>query len=68
MGLCTRENDTGPDDANHAQHGLFIFYDPARPGAGRQLEGVTIYDVLPTLLARYGIAAPDDLRGRVAAW
>lgn len=68
VGLFTRENDTGPDDANHAQHGLFIFCDPARPGAGRRLEGVTVYDVLPTLLARYGITAPDDLRGRVAAW
>ncbi|MFQ3662943.1 MAG: alkaline phosphatase family protein [Chloroflexaceae bacterium] len=67
-GLFTRENDTGPDDANHAQHGLFIFYDPARPGAGRRLEGATIYDVLPTLLARYGIAAPNDLRGSVLAW
>jgi predicted AlkP superfamily phosphohydrolase/phosphomutase len=68
VGLFSRENDTGPDDANHAQHGLFVFYDPARPGAGQRLEGVTIYDVLPTLLARYAIAAPADLRGRAVAW
>ncbi|NWF78803.1 MAG: alkaline phosphatase family protein [Chloroflexi bacterium] len=67
-GWFTRENDTGPDDANHAQHGLFIFADLARPAAGRPFSGLTIYDILPSLLARYGIAAPPDLRGRVAAW
>ncbi len=49
--LYTVENDTGPDDANHAQYGLMIFYDPQRPGNGRYVEGAQIYDVLPTLLA-----------------
>lgn len=67
-GWFTRENDTGPDDANHSHYGMFIFYDPLRPGAGRRIEGVTIYDVLPTLLTRYGIAAPLDLRGHALAW
>jgi len=28
--LHTFENDTGPDDANHAQMGMFIYYDPRR--------------------------------------
>lgn len=63
-GIYTRENDTGPDDANHAQHGLFIWYDPQRPGNGNSIEGTQIYDILPTLLARYGIPAPAGLRGR----
>ncbi len=63
--IYSTENDTGPDDANHAQHGLFIFYDPQQPGHGTWLEGAQIYDVLPTLLARYGLTAPSDLRGRV---
>ncbi len=63
--LYTVENDTGPDDANHAQYGLMIFYDPQRPGNGRYVEGAQIYDVLPTLLARYGVAAPAGLRGKV---
>jgi predicted AlkP superfamily phosphohydrolase/phosphomutase len=62
--LYTRENDTGPDDANHAQHGLLIYHDPARPGGGRVIEGASLYDILPTLLARYGVAAPPGLRGR----
>jgi predicted AlkP superfamily phosphohydrolase/phosphomutase len=63
--IYTRENDTGPDDANHAQHGLFIFADPQHPGNSTRVEGAQIYDILPTLLARYGIAAPAGLRGRV---
>jgi predicted AlkP superfamily phosphohydrolase/phosphomutase len=63
--LYTIENDTGPDDANHAQHGLMIFYDPQQPGQGRQISGAQIYDILPTLLRRYGIATPGSLRGKV---
>jgi predicted AlkP superfamily phosphohydrolase/phosphomutase len=63
--LYTRENDTGPDDANHAQYGMMIFSDPQQPGHGRSIEGAQIYDVLPTLLNRYSIAAPDGLRGKV---
>ncbi|MBC8077707.1 MAG: alkaline phosphatase family protein [Chloroflexales bacterium] len=62
--IYTQENDTGPDDANHAQYGLLIMADPANPGGGRTLEGAQIYDVLPTLLARFGVAAPQGLRGR----
>jgi predicted AlkP superfamily phosphohydrolase/phosphomutase len=65
--LYTAENDTGPDDANHAQHGLMIFCDPKNPGSGKQLEEAEIYDILPTLLDRYGIATPEDLRGKVLA-
>jgi predicted AlkP superfamily phosphohydrolase/phosphomutase len=63
--LYTIENDTGPDDANHAQQGLFIFADPAHPAGGKLIHDAEIYDVLPTLLKRYGIQAPEGLRGRV---
>ncbi len=63
--LYTMENDTGPDDANHAQYGLMIYYDPQRPGNGQHIENSQIYDILPTLLSRYGIVAPKGLRGKV---
>ncbi len=63
--LYTTENDTGPDDANHAQYGMMIAYDPQHPGNGQQLEGAQIYDVLPTLLARYGLKGPAGLRGKI---
>jgi predicted AlkP superfamily phosphohydrolase/phosphomutase len=62
--LYVAENDTGPDDANHAQHGLIIWADPQRPGSG-PLANAQIYDVLPSLLARYGVTAPEGLRGQV---
>jgi len=63
--LYTMENDTGPDDANHAQYGMMIFYDPRRPGNGQRIENAQIYDILPTLLNRYTIEAPKGLRGKI---
>ncbi|MEM9539507.1 MAG: alkaline phosphatase family protein [Cyanobacteria bacterium P01_E01_bin.42] len=66
--LYTLENDTGPDDANHATQGMAIFYDPHKPGKGKYLEGASIYDILPTLLDRYQIEAPKKLRGKLLAW
>ncbi len=56
------ENDTGPDDANHAQYGLFILNGPG-VASGRR-EGVTLYDVTPTILRTFGIPVPDDLVGK----
>lgn len=63
--LYTRENDTGPDDANHAQDGMMLFFDPRQPGNGYPIEGAQIYDILPTLLHRYAVPAPGGLRGKV---
>ena len=37
--VYTFENDTGPDDANHAQHGIGIMYDPKEsPGPANRSE------------------------------
>ncbi|XQQ05176.1 MAG: alkaline phosphatase family protein [Leptolyngbya sp. IPPAS B-1204] len=63
--LYTTENDTGPDDANHAQYGLMIFYDPCHPSQGKWIENAQIYDILPTLLHRYQLVPPANLRGKV---
>jgi predicted AlkP superfamily phosphohydrolase/phosphomutase len=63
--LYATENDTGPDDANHAQYGMLIVYDPQHPGQGESIENAQIYDILPTLLAHYDIPAPPGLRGKV---
>ena len=63
--IHTRDNDTGPDDANHAPFGLMIFHDPQAPKPGEKLEGVSLYDILPTLLNRFGIQSPSGLRGKV---
>ncbi len=58
------ENDTGPDDANHAQEGVFVWH-----GRGRDVTApdgrVQIYDVAPSILDFFGIEPPADMIGRV---
>ncbi len=56
------ENDTGPDDAVHAQKGIYIWNDPRHPGGGR--KDADILDVAPTVLRALGVPAPADLRGK----
>ncbi len=63
--LYTFENDTGPDDANHAQHGIFIFHDPRNPRHGQRIADISIYDIAPTLLARLGQPIAPDMIGKV---
>jgi predicted AlkP superfamily phosphohydrolase/phosphomutase len=63
--LYTVENDTGPDDANHAPFGLMVFYDPRSPQHGQRLENAQLYDIVPTFLDRYGLERPQGLRGKV---
>ncbi len=58
--IYTRENDTGPDDANHSQQGLYILCHPSLP-AGRR--DASIYDVAPTILKMMGHRVPAGLRG-----
>jgi predicted AlkP superfamily phosphohydrolase/phosphomutase len=62
--IYTFDNDTGPDDANHAQHGIFVLQSPGRNG-GRREPGLRIYDVAPTLLDLFGITAPASMIGDV---
>jgi predicted AlkP superfamily phosphohydrolase/phosphomutase len=56
------ENDTGPDDANHAHEGLYVLVAdgvPAEKGPQRAL-----HDVAPTLLELLGEPVPADMEGR----
>jgi predicted AlkP superfamily phosphohydrolase/phosphomutase len=64
-GLYTFENDTGPDDANHAEGGVFVLAGDGLP-AGRR-DDLSIYDVAPTLQSLFGLPAPPGQRGRVLA-
>ena len=56
------ENDTGPDDANHAHEGLYVLVADGVP-AGRGPERA-LHDVAPTLLELLGEAAPADMEGQ----
>jgi predicted AlkP superfamily phosphohydrolase/phosphomutase len=59
------ENDMGPDDANHAEDGIFIMCDPGRqPGETRRREGLAITDIAPTVLKLLGLAVPADMEGK----
>lgn len=59
----TLENDTGPDDANHAERGMFILNEPNGRGAGCA-DGHQLMDIAPTILARMGLRPPADFQGR----
>ena len=61
--IHTFENDTGPDDANHAQHGLYILADPQARGCGRGPKR-HLMDVAPTVLELMGEPIPADMQGR----
>ena len=56
------ENDTGPDDANHAHEGLYVLVaDSVAAGPGPQRA---LRDVAPTLLEVLGEPVPADMEGR----
>jgi hypothetical protein len=44
--------------------GMLVLHGPG-VRAGRRIEGASLYDVLPTLLASLGLPIADDLRGSV---
>jgi predicted AlkP superfamily phosphohydrolase/phosphomutase len=59
--LWLQGNDTGVDEANHAQDGLFVLQGAgAAPGWRR----ASILEIAPTLLDLLGLEAPADLTGR----
>src|SRR5919106_815076 len=60
-GIHTFENDTGPDDANHAQQGLFVLSAPGIAPGPR--EGAHLLDVAPTTLELMGLDVPASMRG-----
>ncbi|MGQ9471287.1 MAG: alkaline phosphatase family protein [Candidatus Aminicenantales bacterium] len=57
------ENDTGPDDAVHAQEGIYILYDPLSPRSGR--HDADILDIAPTVLSLLDLPVPQDMRGKI---
>ncbi len=63
--LYTFENDTGPDDANHDQDGVFVLWDPRQNYGGRYVEGLQLMDVAPTVLDLMGMTVPPDMQGKV---
>jgi predicted AlkP superfamily phosphohydrolase/phosphomutase len=57
------ENDTGPDDCNHAQFGAFILAAGNSPLKG-EVAGAHLLDIAPTLLELAGYDIPSTMQGR----
>ncbi len=55
------ENDTGPDDANHDQMGMFLYYDPKQDLGGRYVSGLNLLQVAPTVLKLFDLPIPEDM-------
>ena len=62
-GLYVQENDTGPDDCNHAQFGAFVLSAPNLAARG-EIDGMHLLDVAPTLLDLAGRSVPATMQGR----
>ena len=57
------ENDTGPDDCNHAQFGSFILAASNSPLQG-EIAGAHLLDIAPTLMDLAGYEIPPSMQGR----
>ncbi len=63
--IYTFENDTGPDDANHAVNGVWI-YTPAEGNlGGKKLADTQLMDFAPTVLNLYNLRVPADMQGKI---
>ena len=62
-GLHVQEDETGPDDCNHAQHGAFVLAAPGLAPIG-EVEGAHLLDIAPTLLGLGGFDVPPSMQGR----
>lgn len=58
-----RENDSGPDDCNHAQFGAFVIAAPNVPELG-EIAGARLLDIAPTLMEVGGYDIPEAFQGR----
>ena len=63
--IYTFENDTGPDDANHDQNGVFVLWDPRQDHGGRYVEDLQLMDVAPTVLDLMSVPVPEGMQGKV---
>lgn len=64
--LYVKENDTGPDGANHDLDGIFVAAPHGGGNWGRGcLKGMQLMDVAPTLLREFGLRPAPRIRGRL---
>jgi len=61
--LYLYENDTGPDEANHAQYGFFNWSGPSVAPSPQPID-IDILDVAPTVLSQMNLPVPPDMLGK----
>ncbi len=61
--IYTFENDTGPDDANHAEYGIVMIREK-NGTRGKAMQGAKIFDISATILDRLGLPVPADMHGK----
>lgn len=64
-GVYTFENDTGPDEANHAEFGIFIMNNAPGQATG-PTEGLHLWDVHCTILDLFGLEPAKGALGKSA--
>ena len=62
--VYTYENDTGPDDANHAQEGMYLLSDAKGNLTGKRNDSPHLMDVAPTVLDLLDVKIPEDMLGK----
>ena len=65
--VWTHTNDTGPDAANHAEDGIFLYAGPAVKCHGEERFGLRLLDIAPTVLRLFGLPVPSEMEG-VPIW
>jgi len=63
----TFENDTGPDDANHAEYGMIVYRPAPATGimtVGREVHNAGLLDITPTILHLFGLTPTPEMEGR----
>jgi predicted AlkP superfamily phosphohydrolase/phosphomutase len=64
-GIYTFENDTGPDEANHAERGIFIMNNAPEQAPGER-DGLHLWDVHCTILDLFGLPPAKGALGKSA--
>ena len=62
--VYTYENDTGPDDANHAQQGMYLLSSRKGNLTGKRDDSPHLMDIAPTILDLLDVAIPKDMQGK----
>jgi len=60
--IHTFENDTGPDDANHSQYGIFVMKNSGLPRG--KVSHLHLMDLAPTILRIFNLPVPEDMEGK----